>query len=433
VSELLLGGDAAGMTMLFDQIMILLVLVVLSAFFSAAETALFSISMDKAFHFGAQTGRIPTLIERMKNDPDRFLNTILIGNTLVNMSAASLATAVSLDMVPEHALAIAIGAATFVILIFGEVFPKSVAARNATLIARIVIVPIDWLSKLLYPVVLALNLIPNMMARIQRKPKLTEAELLSIVEAGEEAGQIKEEEKELIHNIFELDDTSASEIMTPRADMFVVDANEPLEPPEIFKSGFTRIPVIDGDIDHIIGILNIKDLLRHSSAGGSPADVRKIMREPYFVPEHKKLNNLLKGFKKRKQHMAIVVDEHGGVSGLITLEDALEEIVGEIIDETDMFEPPIVRVSANEWRVMGKAEIEEVNDALLMKIPDTGEYDTFSGYILNLIGRIPREGEQIATGAFTVVVKEREGNRIVEYLVRRMDPSAAPESTTAPA
>jgi len=419
--------------MLFDHMMILLVLVALSAFFSAAETALFSISMDKAIHLGRETGRVHTLIHRMKNDPDRFLTTIRIGNTLVNISAASLATAATLDLSPEHALAIAIGAATFVILIFGEVFPKSVAARNATLIARIVIVPIDTLSKLLYPIVLVLNLIPNMMVRIQRKPKLTEAELLSIVEAGEEEGQIKEEEKELIHNIFELDDTSASEIMTPRADMFVVDVNEPLDLPELFKSGFTRIPVIDGDIDHIIGILNIKDLLRHPSAGGPPADVRKIMREPYFVPEHKKLNNLLKGFKKRKQHMAIVVDEHGGVSGLITLEDALEEIVGEIIDETDTFDPPIVRVSANEWRVMGKTEIEEVNDALLMNIPDTGEYDTFSGYILNLIGRIPKEGQHIAIGAFTVVVKEREGNRIVEYLVRRSDPPAPSESTTAPA
>lgn len=419
--------------MLFDHMMILLVLVALSAFFSAAETALFSISMDKAIHLGTETGRVHTLIHRMKNDPDRFLTTIRIGNTLVNISAASLATAATLDLAPEHALAIAIGAATFVILIFGEVFPKSVAARNATLIARIVIVPIDTLSKLLYPIVLVLNLIPNMMVRIQRKPKLTEAELLSIVEAGEEEGQIKEEEKELIHNIFELDDTSASEIMTPRADMFVVDVNEPLDLPELFKSGFTRIPVIDGDIDHIIGILNIKDLLRHPSAGGPPADVRKIMREPYFVPEHKKLNNLLKGFKKRKQHMAIVVDEHGGVSGLITLEDALEEIVGEIIDETDTFDPPIVRVSANEWRVMGKTEIEEVNDALLMNIPDTGEYDTFSGYILNLIGRIPKEGQHIAIGAFTVVVKEREGNRIVEYLVRRSDPPAPSESTTAPA
>ncbi len=419
--------------MLFDHIMILLVLVALSAFFSAAETALFSISLDKVNRLGAETGRVHTLIDRMKSDPDRFLNTILVGSTLVNVSAASLATAIALDMLPEHALAIAIGAATFVILIFGEVFPKSVAARNATLIARVVIIPIDGLSKLLYPLVLVLNTIPRMMTRIQRKPKLTEAELLSIVETGEEEGQIKEEERELIHNIFELDDTSASEILTPRADMFVVDVNEPLDLPELFKSGFTRIPVIDGDIDHIIGILNIKDLLRHPSVGGSPANVRKIMRDPYFVPEHKKLNNLLKGFKKRKQHMAIVVDEHGGVSGLITLEDALEEIVGEIIDETDTFEPPIVRVSANEWRVMGKTEIEEVNDAFLMNIPDTGEYDTFSGYILNLIGRIPREGEHIAIGAFTVVVKEREGNRIVEYLVRRIDPLAPPESTPAPA
>ena len=419
--------------MLFDHIMILLVLVALSAFFSAAETALFSISLDKVNRLGAETGRVHALIDRMKSDPDRFLNTILVGSTLVNVSAASLATAITLDMMPEHALAIAIGAATFVILIFGEVFPKSVAARNATLIARVVIIPIDGLSKLLYPLVLVLNTIPRMMTRIQRKPKLTEAELLSIVETGEEEGQIKEEERELIHNIFELDDTSASEILTPRADMFVVDVNEPLDLPELFKSGFTRIPVIDGDIDHIIGILNIKDLLRHPSVGGSPANVRKIMRDPYFVPEHKKLNNLLKGFKKRKQHMAIVVDEHGGVSGLITVEDALEEIVGEIIDETDTFEPPIVRVSANEWRVMGKTEIEEVNDAFLMNIPDTGEYDTFSGYILNLIGRIPREGEHIAIGAFTVVVKEREGNRIVEYLVRRIDPPAPPESTPAPA
>jgi CBS domain containing-hemolysin-like protein len=421
------------MTMLFDHIMILLVLVALSAFFSAAETALFSISMDKAMHLGAEPGRVNTLLHRMKNDPDRYLNTIRIGNTLVNMSAACLAMVVTLDLAPGQALAIAIGAATFVILVFGEVFPKSLAAHNATLIGRVVIVPIAGLSTLLFPVVLVLNAIPRMMARIQSKPKLTEEELLSIVEAGEEEGQIKEEEKELIHNIFELDDTSASEIMTPRADMFVVDVNEPLDLPGLFKSGFTRIPVIDSDIDHIIGILNIKDLLRHSSAGGAPAEVRTIMREPYFVPEHKKLNNLLKGFKKRKQHMAVVVDEHGGVSGLITLEDALEEIVGEIIDETDTFEPPIVRVGANEWRVMGKTAIEAVNEALLMNIPDTGEYDTFSGYILNLIGRIPKEGQHIAIGAFTAVVKEREGNRIVKYLVRRVDPTAPPEGTAAPA
>jgi CBS domain containing-hemolysin-like protein len=256
--------------MLFDHIMILLVLVALSAFFSAAETALFSISMDKALHLGAETGRVHTLMHRMKNDPDRFLNTIRFLNTLVNMSVASLATVVTLDMVPEHALAIAIGAATFVILIFGDVFPKSLAARNATLIARIVIVPIDGLSKLLYPVVLALNLIPNMMARIQRKPKLTEAELLSIVEAGEEEGQIKEEER-AVHNIFELDDTVHRDRDAAGETCFVVDINEPSIGPS-FSSRATRIPIIDSDNDHIIACRH-QDLLA-PVAGEPPPAIR---------------------------------------------------------------------------------------------------------------------------------------------------------------
>jgi CBS domain containing-hemolysin-like protein len=262
-----------------------------------------------------------------------------------------------------------------------------------------------------------------MTERIQGKPRVTEAELLTMVEAVEEDGQIKEQEKELIHNIFEFDDTSASEIMTPRADMFVVDIHTQLDLPEIFRSGFTRIPVIDGDMDHIVGILNIKDLLLHPSTGLQPIDLHKIMREPYFVPMHKKLDKLLQGFKRRKQHMAIVVDEHGGVSGLITLEDALEEIVGEIIDETDIIEPTIVNVAPGEWRVMGKTEIGEVNEKLQMNIPDTGTYDTFSGYVLNQTGRIPREEEEIPLGEFTVVVKAREGNRIIEYRVcKRLNP-----------
>jgi CBS domain containing-hemolysin-like protein len=149
------------------------------------------------------------------------------------------------------------------------------------------------------------------------------------------------------------------------------------------------------------------------------------MREPYFVPEHKKLDKLLQGFKRRKQHMAIVVDEHGGVSGLITLEDALEEIVGEIIDETDIIETAIIAVAPGEWRVMGKTEIGEVNEKLRMNIPDTGEYDTFSGYVMSQTGRIPREAEEIALGDFTAVVMNREGNRILEYKVRKREPVPA--------
>ena len=408
---------------MINTFILLLGLLALSAFFSASETAFLSISKAKALDWAKEEGRIGGLIQRMKDDPHRLFTTLRIGNHLANIAASSLATLIALQLVSSHAFGIATGVMTLVILIFGEIFPKSVAVRNNLLIARLAIFPVYWLSRLFYPLVLLLNFIPRMTERIQGKARVTEAELLTMVEAVEEDGQIKEQEKELIHNIFEFDDTSASEIMTPRADMFVVDIHTQLDLPEIFRSGFTRIPVIDGDMDHIVGILNIKDLLLHPSTGLQPIDLRKIMREPYFVPMHKKLDKLLQGFKRRKQHMAIVVDEHGGVSGLITLEDALEEIVGEIIDETDIIEPTIVNVAPGEWRVMGKTEIGEVNEKLQMNIPDTGTYDTFSGYVLNQTGRIPREEEEIPLGEFTVVVKAREGNRIIEYRVcKRLNP-----------
>jgi CBS domain containing-hemolysin-like protein len=155
------------------------------------------------------------------------------------------------------------------------------------------------------------------------------------------------------------------------------------------------------------------------------------MREAYFVPENKKLDNLMHQFKKRKQHMAIVVDEHGGVSGLITLEDALEEIVGEIVDETDHFEPLIVKLAKNEWRVLGKTEIDDINEQLGLNIPDDGDYDTFSGYVLDVIGRIPQEKEEIVLGNFSVVVNAMEGNRIKEYLVRKTEPPPPPEDQPA--
>lgn len=409
--------------MLIHLILILLGMLALSAFFSASETAFASIRQARPPHAAKAGGRIGGLLERLQEDPDRLFTTIRIGNHLANVAASCLATLIAFQTVPSHAVAATTGIMTVVILVFGEIIPKSAAPRSHLQIARAAIVPIYWFSKLVYPLVLFLNFIPRMADRIHGPPRVTEAELLTMVKAVEGDGQIKEEEKELIHNIFEFDDTSASEIMTPRADMFVVDINAQPDLTEIFKSGFTRIPVIDGDMDRIIGILNIKDLLLQSSGGLQPFDLRQIMREPYFVPEHKKLDRLLQGFKRRKQHLAIVVDEHGGVSGLITLEDALEEIVGEIIDETDIIESTISAVAPGEWRVMGKAEIGEVNDQLQMNIPDTGEYDTFSGYVMNQTGRIPREEEEIALGEFTAVVKTRKGNRIIEYRVCRRLPA----------
>jgi CBS domain containing-hemolysin-like protein len=403
---------------MIDQIVILIVLLLLSGFFSSAETALFSISKTKARHLAKTKGKTYHLIQKMKDNPHRLLSTILIGNNVVNVAAAAMATALIMSLFPNYAVGIATGIMTFLILVFGEVIPKSIATRNNILIATIIIYPIYWLSILLFPVITFLNFIPKLTGKIQKTPAVTEEELMTFVEVVEEEGEIKEEEKELIHKIFEFDDTNASEIMTPRGDMFVVEADKPLKLDEIVKSGFTRIPVIEDNVDNVVGILNIKDLFLYQATTDDEIDARKIMTKPYVVPENKKLDKLLQQFKKRKHHIAIVVDEHGGVSGLITLEDALEEIVGEIRDETDKEEPHIVKLPNNAWTVLGKSDIDDVNEVIGMNIPDSREYDTFSGYVLDTIGRIPDEKEKITIGSYVITVDEKDGNRIRTYGVK---------------
>jgi CBS domain containing-hemolysin-like protein len=398
------------------------VLLVLSGFFSSAETAFFSISKTKARHLAKTRDGSFKLVETLKKDPHKLLTTILIGNNIVNIGASALATTMAFDIFPGYAVGITTGVMTLLILVFGEVFPKSIATRNNVGIAKMAVYPVYWLSILFYPIVVFLGFIPLITGKIQKTPKVTEEELLTIVEAVEEEGSIKETEKELIHNIFEFDDTNASEIMTPRSDMFVVDINKELDLTQLLASGFTRVPVIDGDIDHVIGILNIKDLFHHYLLSGGHLDLKKTLRAPFFVPEHKKLDKLLQQFKKRRHHMAILVDEHGGVSGLITLEDALEEIVGDIADETDKEEPLIVKSRAREWVVLGKADIEEINEKLAMGIPESSNYDTFSGFILDKIGRIPTVNEEIPIDGFTVTVKEIDGIRITKYTIRQHPP-----------
>lgn len=405
-----------------NQIIVLIILVFLSGFFSSAETALFSISRTKSRHLAKQNVKSYTLIKKMKDNPHNLLTTVLIGNNIVNVGASAIATSIAMKIIPNFAVGIATGVMTFLILVFGEVLPKSLATRNNVLIARMVIYPIYCLSIIFYPVITILNFIPKISGKIKKTPAVTEEELMTFVEVVEEEGEIKEEEKELIHNIFEFDDTNASEIMTPRADMFVIDADIDLNLEDVVISGFTRIPVIENDIDHVIGIINIKDLFLHKATSDKKINIRKLMTKPYFVPENKKLDRLLNQFKKRKHHMAIVVDEHGGVSGLITLEDALEEIVGEIRDETDKEETHIIKRKDKEWIVLGKSDIDEVNHIVGMDILESKEYDTFSGYILDTIGRIPVEKETLTIGQYTIVVNQMDGNRIKEYIVKHDQP-----------
>jgi putative hemolysin len=405
------------------EVTLLVICLFLSGFFSSSETALFSISKVKALHIAKDGSKTGQLIMEMKADSHTLLTTILIGNNLVNIGASALATALAISHFKSNAVGIATGITTLLILIFGEIFPKSFANHNNILVARGVIFPLYWLSKLFWPLIFALNFIPRLHgANDNGQDAVTEDELRTMVEVVEEEGEIKEEEKEYITNIFEFDDTSCSEIMTPRADMFVIDASDEFDIQTTLKTGFTRIPVIEDYIDNIIGILHVKDLFssfqRLSKENATASlDVKKIMKNPYFIPESKKLDSLLKDFKVKKSHMAVVVDEHGGVSGIVTLEDVVEEIIGEIVDETDRMVPDIVKLKGNKWLVSGKIDIDDLNKEIGISIPESSNYDTFSGFFLEEIERIPKPGESITIDKWTITVKDMDGNRIQTFII----------------
>lgn len=407
------------------EITLLVICLLLSGFFSSSETALFSISRVKAMHIGKDGSKTGLLILAMKEDSHTLLTTILIGNNLVNIGASALATSLAISYFKDNAVGIVTGVMTLLILVFGEIFPKSFANHNNVLVSRVVIYPIFWLSRLFWPLIFILNVIPKLHGTIDNTLEtVTEDELMTMVEVVEGEGEIKEEEKEYITNIFEFDDTSCSEIMTPRADMFVIDVAEELDIQALLKTGYSRIPVIEDSIDDIIGILHVKDLFArflhevHDGSNGDHIDLRTIIKKPYFIPEAKKLDSLLQDFKAQKSHMAVVVDEHGGVAGIVTLEDVMEEIFGEIIDETDQNAPDIIRLKGNKWLVAGRIDIDDLNKELDISIPDSAAYDTFSGFFLEQIERIPQPGESIRINNWVITVKEMDGNRIQSFILK---------------
>lgn len=401
---------------------LLLVFLMLSGFFSSSETALFSISRARAHHMAKEGGRADQLILRMKEKPHRLLASILIGNNMVNIGASAIATALAIQQFESHAIGIVTGIMTILILIFGEILPKSLATRNNLFIARMVIFPIHWFSILCFPLIWLLDFIPLLTGRLERLPTVTEEELLSIVEVGQKEGEIKEEEKDLIRNIFEFDDISADEIMTPRRDMFVVDLEEKVDLNQILASGFSRIPLIDGNLDEVVGVMHVGDIFRFQTTHGRLPDFREVMRKPYFIPESKKIDTLLAQFKIRKQHMAIVVDEYGGVCGLVTLEDVIEEIVGEISDESDKDEDLVKEVAAGEWVVLGKIAVEDANRVFPEALPESPDYDTLSGFLLHHIGRIPMENQTFVIASYVITVLTMDGNRILRLRVRYAPP-----------
>ncbi len=407
------------------EFILLVVCLLLSGFFSASETALFTISKVKALHLakdGSVSGR---LILSMKKDSHRLLTTILIGNNVVNIGASSIATSLAISQFKSNAVGIATGIMTLLILVFGEIFPKSYANNNNIFVARIVVHPLFWFSKLFFPLIYILNIIPKLHGKTDpRYGTFTEDELMTMVEVVEKDGEINAAEKQFITKIFEFDDTSCSEIMTPRADMFVIDISETVDISKILQTGFSRIPVIEDSIDNVIGILHVKDLFASfqkacTSNFENPLDIKQILKKPYFIPESKKLDSLLQDFKRNKNHLAVVVDEHGGVAGIVSLEDVLEEIVGEIIDETDRMTPDIIRLKDNKWLIAGRINIYDLNEEIDIGLPESNTYDTFSGFFLEQIGRIPQSGESIIVDKWTATVKDMDGNRIQSFILKK--------------
>jgi CBS domain containing-hemolysin-like protein len=312
---------------------------------------------------------------------------------------------------------------------FGEVLPMTVAVKHPDAFLRVAERPVAWLGRLLAPVRALLAgltaLVVQLVGRGQGQAELTEEELRTLVDVGAREGVVEREEREMIHKVFELEDTLVRSVMVPRTDMFCLDVAMATDEilPALREHLHSRVPVYDGSIDVIVGILYTKDLLPYVAGLPGDFDLRAHLHPPYFIPESKRADALLQEFQAKKLHLAVVVDEYGGTAGLVALEDLLEELVGEIADEYDEPERLIHRVDPITFRVAGKLSIEELNAATGLAISNQG-YDTVGGWVLDLFGRVPRATERVTTPEATVTVEKVERTRVVEVLVTLAKPVA---------
>ena len=396
--------------------LILTVLVGLSGYFSAIEIAVFSISKVKMKKLVSSGSGNADALSRMKRNPRKLLTTILIGNNLVNISAASIAAAIALDIFQsDYGIAVSTGLLTLVVLVFGEIIPKSVALKHNEFIALNSVPFINFLGMIFMPVIFVLERITGFFTGYLGvdvgDQLLTEEEVKTVVSLSAEEGSIKKEEKEMIHRIFRLNDVSVEEIMTPRSEMMAVESGTLVKKiPKKTMNQYSRLPVFKGDMDEIIGIFHARDYLGSASRKRSSRPVDEFMRPPVFVYSVKKIDKLLKEFQKRSVHMAIVVDEYGGTIGLATIEDVLEEIVGEIEDETDTL-PIIKKVRENEYLVEGDASVQRLNTVLGTSIAPKGA-ETVAGVVMNALEKMPREKDSVQVDGVKITVEKMGGPKI---------------------
>lgn len=406
-----------------SQIILVLILVILSAISSGSETALVSINELKTKTLVKQKKKGSQALFRLKKSPKKLLITILIWNNLVNISAASLATLIALDIFGSTGLGISTGIMTLIILIFGEIIPKSYATNNNEKIALKVAKPIELLSKFLYPIATPLMKLSDLLTRAKKNnmPIVTEEELKSIIEIGEQEKIIEKHEKEFMHRVLKTGDTTAREVMIPRKKMYVLNSKMSVKDAinQLIKSKYTRAPIIKNSKDNIIGIIHLKQLLSANQEGKGSLNVMKIARKPIFVSQREIVGDLLRELQLKREHMSIVVDEFGGVEGLLTLEDLLEEIVGEIIDESENLSKTMKKIDNNTILTHGDTEIEKIEKFFEIELTDGEEIVNVNGLLHNLLKDLPKQGDKVEFENLILIVEELKDGRPNKVIIKK--------------
>jgi len=400
------------------QIISLVILIAISSFFSMSETALMSLSRIRLRHMVEEEVPGAKLVEKLTQDPNRLLGTILIGNNIANIGASAMATVFATKVFGNSGVGIATGIITILVLIFGEITPKSIAKQNSEAVALRVARVIEFVVIIFKPLVYIFTAISSFFIRIlggdpnAAKAFITQEELKTLVGVSEEEGVLENSEKEMIFNVFDFADLQVKDTMVQRVDIVSVDQEASYdEVMDVIKNEqFSRIPIYNQTIDNIIGVLNIKDLATIENLR-EDFNISKYIREPFYTFEFKKIIELFKEMKKIRNHMAIVLDEYGGTVGIVTIEDLVEEIVGEIEDEYDEEKIQIEVIKDNEYVVDGSLRLHDISDLIGVNI-DSEEFDSVGGLMIGDLGRMPEEREEVMVNNIKFIAEEIEKNRI---------------------
>lgn len=403
---------------LIFQLIILLILIMLSGFFSSSETALVSLSKIRLRQLVDEGVKNASLVSTLIDKPNKLLGAILIGNNIVNIAASALATSIAIDLWGNKGIAISTGLMTFLVLIFGEVTPKSLAAQNSEKTALKVSRPIYFITVFLSPVIYVITSITNVLIKLMGgntskiQPLITEDELKTIVNVSHEEGVLEVGETKMIYNVFEFGDSEAKDVMTPRTNMVALSVSSSYKDlVELFKEEtFSRLPIYEEDIDDIIGILHVKDLI-FSIEDRENFNVRDYLRPAFFTYEFKPTQELFQEMRDNNYPTAIILDEYGGTAGMITTEDLVEEIVGEITDEYDEGNEEITVVKEDEYIVDGSIKLDLLNDLIGTNI-ESENFDSIGGFVIGILGRFPEEEEIIEYESIKFTIEKVEKNRI---------------------